>query len=163
MTDQPTPDHRALAVALFNSVWDLLEKADRTGADDLLMLHRAHASLWHWLQVGTDVHHQRGAWMVARIYAELGWMQPACAFADQARKLLAKTPAAFQDFDHAFLVALDARIAAGAGDHAAAHALVLEARRLGAVLETEDQAVFFDQLKAGAWHGFGPPRIETTP
>ena len=35
---------RALAVALFNRVWELLEKADRTAEDDHELVNAAHAS-----------------------------------------------------------------------------------------------------------------------
>ncbi|MCY1139283.1 hypothetical protein OWR29_14885 [Actinoplanes sp. Pm04-4] len=40
-------DTRQLAVDLFNGVWTLLEKPDRTAEDDDRMLHMAHASRFH--------------------------------------------------------------------------------------------------------------------
>ncbi|HEX2821111.1 MAG TPA: hypothetical protein VHO07_13230 [Streptosporangiaceae bacterium] len=39
---------RQVAATLFNHVWDLLEKPDRSAADDDEMLHGAHASRYHW-------------------------------------------------------------------------------------------------------------------
>ena len=53
-------------------VWELLEKPDRTQAEDWEMLHASHASLYHWLQVGTGLHHQRGEWLVSRVHTVLG-------------------------------------------------------------------------------------------
>jgi hypothetical protein len=40
------------AVDLYNSTWTLLEKPDRTPAETDEMIHRAHASRWHWARVG---------------------------------------------------------------------------------------------------------------
>ena len=48
-----TVEHRRLGVDLFNGTWRLLERDDRTRADDDRMLHMAHASRFHWEQVGT--------------------------------------------------------------------------------------------------------------
>jgi DNA-binding transcriptional MerR regulator len=80
----PTPtftldpdDERRLAGALFNQVWDLLEKPDRDTADDDTMLHAAHASRHHWGMVGDPVHWARGDWQLARVYAVLGRPEPA--------------------------------------------------------------------------------------
>lgn len=151
-----THDHRSLAIDLFNTTWDLLEKTDRTPGETHLMLHRSHASLWHWLQAGTGVHHQRGAWMVARVYAEIGWVEPARAFAREAEALLQRHASELADFDHAFMSALNARIAAAAGDPVDARRRLTEAKRLGEALAEDDREVFFDQLHAGAWYGIDP-------
>lgn len=43
-----------LAGSLFNGVWTLLENPSRTPDDDLLMIHMAHASRYHWGRVGTE-------------------------------------------------------------------------------------------------------------
>ena len=53
--DPADVDHRALAVALFNHVWTLLEMEDRTREQDDQMLHAAHASRHHWGVVGAPV------------------------------------------------------------------------------------------------------------
>ncbi|MBA3365103.1 MAG: hypothetical protein H0U03_04865, partial [Actinobacteria bacterium] len=62
-------ERRQLAVDLFNFVWTLLEKADRTGEEDDTMLHAAHASRFHWGEVGAPVNLARGEWQVSRVYA----------------------------------------------------------------------------------------------
>jgi hypothetical protein len=55
---------KKLAGTLFNETWDLIDKTDRTESDDALMLHKAHASCYHWIQVGTPKNHAQGEWQV---------------------------------------------------------------------------------------------------
>jgi hypothetical protein len=69
--------HRRFAVACFNTTWTLLEKADRTPAEAEEMIHAAHASRFHWGQVGMVVNYARGEWQIARVYAVLGRGEPA--------------------------------------------------------------------------------------
>jgi DNA-binding transcriptional MerR regulator len=68
---------RQLGVDLYNSTWGLLEKPDRTAAETDELIHRAHASRWHWARVGTDVNLARGEWLCSRVYAALGRGEPA--------------------------------------------------------------------------------------
>jgi len=75
--DLDAATHRQLGVDLYNSTWSLLEKADRTAAETDEMIHRAHASRWHWARVGSDVNLARGEWLCSRVYATLGRGEPA--------------------------------------------------------------------------------------
>ncbi len=87
MTATPTPDtieldpatRRKLAADLFNHTWTLLEKPDRTPAEDDEMIHSAHASRYHWGEVGVGepVNLARGEWQCSRVYAVLGRAEPA--------------------------------------------------------------------------------------
>ena len=75
-TPQP-PDlspeiHRALGAGLFNRTWDLMETEGRTPAQDDELVDAAHASAWHWRQVGNVAHAARGHWLCSRAYAVLG-------------------------------------------------------------------------------------------
>lgn len=66
--------HRTFSTSCFNAVWDLLEKQDRTVDENEMMLHCAHASLWHWLQ-RTDRTARNlsiGYWLLSRVYVVLG-------------------------------------------------------------------------------------------
>ena len=63
--------HRGFAVSLFNRVWELLEKPDRSANDDIEMLNAAHASLYHWLQIGEAKNFSIGEWQLSRVYATL--------------------------------------------------------------------------------------------
>ena len=89
MTTAPTPapdtteldpaTRRKLAADLFNHTWTLLEKPDRTAAEDDEMIHSAHASRYHWgeVSVGEQVNLARGEWQCSRVYAVLGRAEPA--------------------------------------------------------------------------------------
>jgi DNA-binding transcriptional MerR regulator len=68
---------RALAVALFNRVWALLEKSDRTATDDQELVNSAHASRLHWTSIGTPRHLAIGDWQISRVYSTLGRPEPA--------------------------------------------------------------------------------------
>ena len=78
---------RQLAATIFNHVWDLLVKADRTVGDDDEMLHGAHASRYHWGVVGEPVHWARGEWQCSRVYAVLGRFEPALHHARRCLEL----------------------------------------------------------------------------
>ena len=74
---QPSEEQRRLAANLFNLTWSLLSKDDRTTEDDDRMLHAAHASRFHWGEVGANVNFVRGEWQCSRVYAVLGRAEPA--------------------------------------------------------------------------------------
>jgi hypothetical protein len=78
---------RQLAATIFNHVWDLLVKADRTAGDDNEMLHGAHASRYHWGAAGEPVHWARGEWQCSRVYAVLGRFEPALHHARRCLEL----------------------------------------------------------------------------
>jgi DNA-binding transcriptional MerR regulator len=71
--------HRQLGVDLFNSTWTLIEKPDRTPFETDEMIHRAHASRWHWARAAGSrpVNLARGEWLCSRVYATLGRAEPA--------------------------------------------------------------------------------------
>ena len=73
--------HRKIAVDCFNRAWDLMDKKTRSDDDDLLMLHMAHTSRYHWGFVGRPTNRAVGEWQLSRIYAILGQPQLALLFA----------------------------------------------------------------------------------
>ena len=70
--DDFEPDHKAMAVATFNATWDLMDKQMRTAEENDMMVHSAHASRYHWGQVGGPTEFERGDWQISRVYALLG-------------------------------------------------------------------------------------------
>jgi DNA-binding transcriptional MerR regulator len=70
--DLDATTRRALATGLFNHVWTLLESADRTPDQDDEMVHAAHASRYHWGEVGDPKNRAIGEWQCSRVYAVLG-------------------------------------------------------------------------------------------
>ncbi len=63
--------HNYMATKLFNDAWELLEKEKRSPEEDVLMIHTAHASLFHWLQFGEAKNFSIGEWQISRVYADL--------------------------------------------------------------------------------------------
>ena len=66
--------HRNLSVQCFNSAWDLIDKTDRTPAEDEEMLRLSMASCWHWTQRPdcTNQNLSIAYWQVSRIHVILG-------------------------------------------------------------------------------------------
>lgn len=68
---------RAQAVALFNHAWSLMDRPQRTAAEDFDLIHAAHASRWHWGRAGGPQEWAIGEWQCSRTYAVLGRPEPA--------------------------------------------------------------------------------------
>jgi DNA-binding transcriptional MerR regulator len=120
LTSLDPATHRALGAALFNHVWTLLEKADRTADEDAEMVHAAHASRFHWGRADgvQPANLARGEWQCSRVYAVLGRAEPALWHAERCRLILEANQVA--DFDIAAAYEALARAHAVAGDAAAA-------------------------------------------
>ncbi len=56
-------------------------------ADDDRMLHMAHASRYHWGQVGSPENLARGEWLCSRVYAVLGRAEPCRHHAERVLEL----------------------------------------------------------------------------
>ncbi|WP_223700640.1 hypothetical protein [Sutcliffiella deserti] len=97
---QWTEFHRNQAIQLFNQVWDLLEKEDRTEEEDFLMIHKAHASRYHWTEIGEPVNFSRGEWQISRVYAVIGRAESSLVHAK--RNLSICLEHKIEDFDLAF-------------------------------------------------------------
>jgi hypothetical protein len=79
--------HQKFASDLFNTVWSYLDKSDRTPNDDTKMIHYAHASLFHWMQIGTAENIYTGEWQISRVYAVLHMTQSALYHAERALQI----------------------------------------------------------------------------
>ena len=95
-----TPEEqRALGAELFNRTYALMEKANRTPDEDTEMLHCAHASAYHWAQVGTAANRSRSEWQCSRVYAVLGWVEPALHHARRCLEIVQAHPDEMKDWD----------------------------------------------------------------
>ena len=95
-----TPEEqRALGAELFNRTYALVEKAHRTPDEDTEMLHCAHASAYHWAQVGTAANRSRSEWQCSRVYAVLGWVEPALQHARRCHEIVQAHPDDMKDWD----------------------------------------------------------------
>lgn len=137
--------HERLGVELYNKVWGYLDKHGRTPLEDEMMLHCAHASCWHWLQVGTEVNHARGAWILSRAYAVLGYGTVALIFARRCLSLCEENGIA--DFDLAYAHEAMARASTLVGDAAGFEAHLLAAKEATeAIAQAEDKELVLSDL-----------------
>jgi len=138
-------DHRALAVALFNHVWTLLEMEDRTREQDDEMLHAAHASRHHWGVVGAPVNLARGEWQCSRVYSALGRGEPAIHHGRRCLEICQEH--GIGDFDLAFAYEALTRGYAVSGDavEAGRHRALAQERR-ASIADPEDREHFDDEM-----------------
>jgi hypothetical protein len=146
--------HRAFAIQYHGQTWDLMDKEDRSPEDDALMIHTAHASCRHWLEVGTGLHHQRGEWLISRVYAVLGLGDPALRHAELCGELTESHADLMTDFDKAFAFECLARANALAGKREKALEYMGLAEKAGeAIAGDGDREYFFSDLNGGEWNG----------
>lgn len=136
---------REIAIELFNAVWQLLEQPDRSVDDDDRMLHMAHASRYHWGEVGEPVNRSRGEWQCSRVYAVLGRAEPALYHA--RRGLAICQQHGIGDFDLAFAYESLARAHAVAGDTEQARDWAAQAREAATdIAEDDDRELLLSDL-----------------
>lgn len=146
--------HQYFAVTLNNRTWELLGKKDRTPAENEEMILAAHASCYHWLHAGTPVNHQRGAWLISRVYAELGMGASAIYQAQVCRELTDRYAAEMEDFDRAYAWECLARAHAAAGERDVAAEYKAKAAMTGkAIAGEEDRNIFMGDFNGGNWYG----------
>lgn len=100
MNEEQKKMHKKLAVDSFNNTWDLINKTDRTEAEEREMIHTAHASLYHWMQIGTPLEFARGEWQISRVYSVLEMGESALLHGMASLDLCSAND--IEDFDLAF-------------------------------------------------------------
>ena len=113
-----TPEeHRRLGIELYNGTWELIERQDRTPDEDDEMLHRAHASAYHWLQgPHTAANRARSHWLCSRVHAVAGQPEGALHHAQRCLALVEGHGEEMEDWDLAGAHEALARAHAAAGD-----------------------------------------------
>jgi hypothetical protein len=137
--------HKKFAVDLFDLTWNLLDKKDRTREEDEKMVHAAHASRFHWGEIGTPLEYERGEWQISRVYSVVGRSEPAIYHAKRCLEIC--NAQNFGDFDIAFAYEALARAYAVAGQKA----LCEENRELAKkateqIKKEEDRDYFLSEL-----------------
>lgn len=142
--NQPNADacHKLMAAQLFNLTWDLLDKPQRTAAEDDRMVHAAHASRFHWGEIGQPVHRVRGEWQVSRVYAVLN--RPAAARYHAQRCLDLCEAHGIGGFDLGFAYEALARAHAVAGNTAEAVGYVKRGRELAATIAAQGDREYLE-------------------
>jgi len=132
---------RRLAADCFNKTWTLMEKEGRTVDDDDEMIHCAHASAYHWTQIGTAANRARGEWQCSRVYAILGRPEQSLGHARRCLELVEANPDAMEPWDLAAAYEALARAHSVGGDLAeAARYVELGRAALEAVEDEDDRA-----------------------
>lgn len=139
--------HRRLAVDLFNRSWQLLELDGRTPAQDDELVHVAHASRFHWGEVGTAANLARGENQCARVYAALGRPEPALHHANRAVELVRAGGDGLEDWDLASALEVLARANLAAGNRKEAEQCVALAQaELETVADPDDREIIAGQI-----------------
>jgi hypothetical protein len=138
--------HRWFGIEFNNLAWDLVEASARSEADVERMIHAAHASTHHWLQIGTPLHHQRGQCLLATVYAVAGLPDAAIRHASRCLSLSQENGADQSTFDRAtaYGAAALAHRAAGQADRAAE--LYAQAVEAANTFEDPDETTVFRKL-----------------
>jgi hypothetical protein len=134
--------HKRCAVDLFNFVWTLLEKQDRTQEDIDNMIHAAHASRYHWGIVGKPVNLARGEWQVSRVYSVLNRPEPAIVHAKRCLEICQEH--GIGDFDLAFAYEALARAYKIAGNESEKEKYVQLAHEAAKNISKEEDRKYFE-------------------
>ena len=146
--------HKAFAITLNGIVWRLLEKNDRSQLEDDELLYAAHACSYHWLQVGTGVHQQRGEYLISKVYISLNRPIPALHHAKRCLDLTEQHKDEMKDFDIAYAYEGLARAHAINGQIEQARDYYGLARKSGdAIKDDEDKSIFDGDFASGDWFG----------
>ena len=139
--------HRQFAVDLFNLVWELMDQEVRTEDENIRMLHAAHASRFHWGEIGTPLELERGEWQVSRVYSILNHPQSAIYHAEICLEIC-KTNG-IGDFDLAFAYEALSRAYAVAGDFKQSREYLELGKQAGKqITDDENQEYFFRELQS---------------
>lgn len=139
--------HRKVAAESFNLVWELLDKQDRTKEEEDQMVHAAHASRFHWGEIGTALEKERGEWQISRVYSVLGRGQSALYHANRCLEICKENE--IGDFDLAFAYEAMGRAYAVLNDQKECEKYIQLAKDAGEKIEDKDNRdYFFSELKA---------------
>ena len=149
MTDEkkyPEESHKKFAVSLFNLTWSLLDKKDRTRDEDDKMIHSAHASRFHWGEIGKPLHFERGEWQISRVYSVLKRSEPALYHAKRCLEICKENN--IGDFDIAFAYEAMARAHAISRNKIECDKYIKLAKEAGEqIKKKEDREYLFSELK----------------
>lgn len=140
-------EHKKLAISLFNKVWDLMEKPDKTEKEKHEMIHMVHTSRYYWGMVGQPVNLSRGEWQISRVYTVLNRAEPALFHAKRNLEICLSNK--IGDFDLAFAYEALARAYQIAGDEKNVQLYkMLAFEAAGEIANEEDKIVVLNDLES---------------
>jgi len=139
--------HKELGITLFNRVWELMDKPERTPEEDDEMLHAAHASRYHWgASHPPAVNLARGEWQVSRVYCVLKRAEPALFHAQRSLDICLQNN--IGDFDLAYGHEAMARAYQLAGDSIKTSQFLAEANEVAEKInDPEDKKILLQDLE----------------
>lgn len=141
--------HKRFAIDCNNRAWELAAKT-RTTTQDREMLDAAHASAWHWGQIGNELNRMRAMMLLAEVHALLGYGGSAFALSQEMRAYFLSRETA--DWERAFAHAIHAHAAHAAGRLAEHRDAYREAANaVQAIADVEDRRIVletFNQVPA---------------
>ncbi|HEY8667635.1 MAG TPA: hypothetical protein VIL86_13285, partial [Tepidisphaeraceae bacterium] len=138
--------HRWFAVELNNLCWELVEKPDRTQAENERMIHAAHAACFHWLEAGTPLNHLRAQVLLATAYAKAGLAEAAVRHAERTLSLSEEAGETQSAFDRATVHGCASCALAIAGRFDEAQVQYRLAQSAAAELEDAGEKQVFERL-----------------
>jgi hypothetical protein len=138
--------HRWFAVELNNLAWGLVEAEDRAPLDAERMIHAAHASCFHWLQVGEVLNHLRAQCLLATAYSRAGLGEAAVRHAEKCLALGRDADRKMTPFDRAAAHGCAALACATAGRAEDARREYQLATSAAATLDDPSDAELFRRL-----------------
>jgi DNA-binding transcriptional MerR regulator len=138
-------DERRIASALFNRVWQLIGKADRSVADEDEMIHAAHASRYHWGVIGTPTNLAVGEWQCSRVYAVLERSEPALHHASRCLTITTENDLGAFHIGCGHEALARAYRVAGDSDRVAEHVKLADAAAAD-IADAEDRKILTDDL-----------------
>jgi hypothetical protein len=146
MSENLKEAHKKFAIDCFNGTWDLLDNKNRSPEEDDNMIHMAHASRYHWGEIGTPLEFARGDWQISRVYAVLGMGAMAIKYAETSLAHCQQND--IVDFDLAFAYEALTRGSAITGDSAGGIKYKKLAIEAGDKIKDEaNREYFFSELK----------------
>ncbi len=140
--------HRWFGIELNNRAWDLIESPARTVEETAELLSVAHTSRYHWLQVGTPLHHLRGELLVAAAYQAAHKPELAILYAQRALHLSGQAEVEATPFDRASAWGAVACALAAPGEVEQAQSHYQQALSVAARFEHADDRAVFDKFYA---------------
>lgn len=140
--------HRSQAIEANNSVWEVIDREDRTSADAEEMLRRAYAAAFHWQRAAgaSPANEARALWLLAKVHLLTGQPERSLHYAEQC---MAHTSAAgLADFDLAYAHEAKARALKATGREIEAAAEWAAAKGVE-VADPEDRAMVDADLGDG--------------
>jgi hypothetical protein len=134
MAEEPgfdvTAAHRYFAADCFNRVWGLLDKPERTSAEDQQMVELCLASIWHWTEREdcTDTTLSVGYWQASRVYATIALSDEATRYGRLCLELSQRADVPPFYLGYAYEALARAEKVAGNGELAREH--LAESRRI---------------------------------